>query len=69
MRLHKWLVIGGLFAAPVLAEEQQSPSLEMLEYLGSLVETDQGLIGPEDFGETKEQEQQQEKKEEVRDDE
>ncbi len=47
------IVLGVLMVASgALAEEQrgQTPSLRLLEYLGTLVETEEGLIGPEDMG-------------------
>ena len=57
MRHLRWIFMG-LLAGPVLgqvlADKPQQPSLEMLEYLGSLVESDEGLIGPEDFEESDE---------------
>ena len=36
----------------VVVDDKQPPSLEFLDYLGSMVETDGELVGPEHFEET-----------------
>lgn len=56
MRVLKWLALGGFImgnniASAGQANDENPPSLELLEYLGMLVETENGLVGPESLGE------------------
>ncbi len=46
-------IIHNASAAENVSDE--APSLELLEYLGTLVEEDGELIGPEDFGDDEEE--------------
>ena len=58
LRVPKWAAFGMLVTASVLQAaqidtDQELPSLDLLEYLGSLVDSEEGLIGPEFFAEDK----------------
>ena len=51
-RVPRWLIAGALMVSSQLITAQANqntmqPSLEMLEYLGLLVEGEEGFIGPE----------------------
>lgn len=63
VRALKWLVLGAIVTATMsalvsqsaLAEQaggQSAPSLELLEYLGMLIEDDGEYVGPTDFEES-----------------